>query len=78
MTVSELIDRLRDLEGEGLGECEVRLAFQPNWPLQFEIGGVTEPPMDAEAEGLPVVYIAEGSSITESPYAPRWAFGGAE
>lgn len=36
MQVQELIEMLEQYDGEQ----EVRLAFQPNWPLAFEIGQV--------------------------------------
>lgn len=36
MQVYELIEMLEQYDGEQ----EVRLAFQPNWPLAFEIGNV--------------------------------------
>lgn len=42
MTVQELIDRL-EVCLEDLGpDTEVRLAFQPNYPLAFEIGDVVD------------------------------------
>ena len=37
MTVEELIDLL----GQYDGEQEVRLAFQPSWPLAFNVGQVS-------------------------------------
>jgi hypothetical protein len=65
----------------------VRLAFQPNWPLQFEIGGVATPDDESRATDEPgeepneagsVVYITEGSHPRDdSPYAPKWAFAAA-
>lgn len=78
MTVNELIERLQDIAAAGLGEVEVRLAFQPNWPLQFRIGGIALPEDAAdETPETPVVYLVEGSSIHESPYAPGWVFAAA-
>jgi hypothetical protein len=38
MIVSELIRTLRDMDPE----AEVRLAFQPNFPLSYDIGDVVE------------------------------------
>lgn len=37
MTVSELIQALEDLDAP---DAEIRLAFQPSWPLQYGIGDV--------------------------------------
>ena len=80
MTVNELIERLQDVAEEGLGDREIRLAFQRSWPLQFTVGGIAIPDTDSgEPEGgqdhtPPVVYIAEGSHPDDSPYAPRWVF----
>jgi len=78
MTVAELIEPLQEAADDGLGECEVRLAFQPNWPLQFHVGGIAVPEeSDDEAPETPVVYVVEGTPIHESPYAPSWVFGAA-
>lgn len=38
MTVQELIEILQDMPKGS----EVRLAFQPTWPLQFRVGSVAE------------------------------------
>lgn len=35
LTVNELLDIMQDLADGGQGTDEVRLAFQPSWPLQF-------------------------------------------
>lgn len=84
MTVNELIEQLQEIAEDGYGETDVRLAFQPNWPLQFEVGRVTAPDEAGEGhpdeesaeEPVPVVYIAEGGHPhSGSPYAPGWAFG---
>ncbi len=84
MTVNEMIERLQEAADEGFGDCEVRLAFQPSWPLQFEIGGIATPDDESREMGEPdeesneassVVYITEGSHPRDdSPYAPKWAF----
>jgi heme oxygenase len=55
MTLGELIARLEDLAAEIGDDIEIRMAQQPNWPLEYSIGEV------AEASG--VVYIGEGSQI---------------
>ena len=87
MTLNELIERLQEAAEDGFGESEVRLAFQPKWPLQFEIGGVATPDDESRGGGEPdeepddaskVVYIVEGSHPhDDSPYAPGWAFAAA-
>lgn len=84
MTVNEMIERLQDVAEDGFGECELRLAFQPNWPLQFTIAGITIPDDESRSMGEPdeepddaasVVYLVEGGHPTDdSPYAPAWAF----
>lgn len=87
MTVNELIERLQEVADDGLGEATVRLAFQPSWGLQFNVGGISipdddgnedeeNPGEDADEGADPVVFIFEGSSPHDSPYAPGWAFNG--
>ena len=83
MTVRELIDLL---EGHD-GETEVRLATQPNYPLQSFISGVASL-QDLQDSGeieqgdemlTPeenIVYITEGQQCPDDPYAHRalWGF----
>jgi len=88
MTVNEMIERLQKVAGDGFGECEVRLAFQPSWPLQFTIGGIAVPDDESRGHGeadeepddaASVVYLAEGGHPDgDSPYAPNWAFAAAQ
>ena len=87
MTVNEMIERLHEVAEDGFGECEVRLAFQPNWPLQFTVGGIATPEDESRGMGEPdeepddaasVIYIVEGDHPRDdSPYAPAWAFAAA-
>lgn len=87
MTVNELLERLREAADEGFGECEIRLAFQPTWPLQFTVAGIAAPNDESRAQGEPdeepddaasVVYVVEGGHpADDSPYAPAWAFAAA-
>ena len=74
MTVNEMIERLQELADGGMGDSELRLATQPNWPLQSHVGGIAaqEPEEDDTEPG--VVYICEGSQVYDTPYAPKWAF----
>jgi hypothetical protein len=84
MTVNEMIERLQEVAEDGFGECELRLALQPRWALQFTIGGIAVPDDDSRGMGEPdeepddagkVVYITEGDHPKDdSPYAPAWAF----
>ena len=74
MTVNELVERLQEVADDGLGECEVRLATQPSWPLQYSVGGIATPDDTVEVPETPVIYLVEGNPIHESPYAPDWAF----
>ena len=78
-TVNEMIERLQEVAENGSSDCELRLTFQPSWPLQFTIGGIAEPEEPSSDEepayGAPVVYITEGGHPSDdSPYAPAWAF----
>ena len=83
MTVNEMIERLQEVAEDGFGECELRLAFQPRWALQFEIGGIAVPDGESRGMGEPdeepddaakVVYITEGDHPRDdSPYALDWA-----
>jgi hypothetical protein len=87
MTVNEAIERLTEVAEEGFGECELRLAFQPRWPLQFTIGGIAVPDEESRSAGdsdeeqddaASAVYIVEGEHPRDdSPYAPDWAFAAA-
>ena len=84
MKVNEMIERLQEVAESGFGECEMRLAFQPNWPLQFTVAGIATPDDESRDLGEPdeepddaatVVYIVEGGHpYGDSPYAPAWAF----
>ena len=53
MTVNEMIERLQEAADDGFGECEVRLAFQPNWPLQYTVAGIATPDDESRAQGEP-------------------------
>ena len=37
MTINELIDLLEDLKVDGYGDCEIKGALQPNYPLEAMI-----------------------------------------
>jgi hypothetical protein len=83
MTVNKMIECLQQAAESGYGDCEVRLAFQPHWPLQFTVAGITtpddeadsrEPDEDGDDELQQAVYIVEGRCPSASPYAPKWVF----
>jgi len=88
MTVNKMIERLQEVADDGFGEYEVRLAFQPSWPLQFTVAGIAAPDDESRAMGEPdeepddaasVVYLVEGGHPDDdSPYAPAWAFAAAQ
>lgn len=73
MTVEELIEILEDLEPT----AEVRIAHQPEWPMEYTVGEVVEcGPNDGEEdddadvedddrEGI--VYIGEGTQLGYLP-----------
>lgn len=69
MTVAELMGEL-----EGLPEdAEVRLAFQPNWPLQHTIDGWNGVGRADFEDGTTVIYIAESGQDRDAPYLPKEA-----
>lgn len=41
MTVNELIDELTNLRDNGYGETDVKVAYQPNYPMEVEIDCLT-------------------------------------
>lgn len=66
MTVAMLIKRLTDAieDGDITEEAEVRLATQPNYPLESEADGVaTGADIEADDGDADVVYITEGRQI---------------
>lgn len=91
MKLSQLINELVNLATDLNPECddtdilnaefdvdpEVRLATQPSWPLANNICCVTHLPSPEEStsDQPGIVWIAEGSSCCDSPYAPRAAWG---
>jgi hypothetical protein len=78
--VSRLLAKLQRLEDMGYGDAEVRIAYQPNWPLQTHFGDVVLPgESDDEEEGVAesdevVIYLTTGESVYPSAYAPGYVF----
>lgn len=62
------------LNGEVDVDPEVRIATQPTYPLAHSICCVNHIPCGWDEE-TGIVWIAEGSSCYDSPYAPRAAWG---
>jgi hypothetical protein len=80
MTISELRGLLEELEEEH-GDCEVRLAVQPTWPLNHSIDNVRFVEGDGDPSGTmssnpDAVWIAASHSAPygERPYAPKEAW----
>lgn len=77
-SVKELRDALDQLVEMGMGDSELRLAIQPNYPLQELVGGLwfdeeEQSESDSDSTGA-TVYIVSGGQDHNSPYAPRRAF----
>lgn len=68
MKVVELLEALEGMPQD----AEVRLAHQPNYPLEYRINDVA----DATVDGETIVYIAEGGQVgylpTEAVEALAW------
>lgn len=76
MKVAELIERLNECDPD----AEIRLAYQPSYPLQAHLKGVAVLESDDD-EGFAVshdmVYLVAGSDDYDHPYAPRDVFDNA-
>jgi hypothetical protein len=76
MNIRELIEELQDLieHDETLGDAEVLIATQRNYPLAFATDTIT---LDVTNDQRPLLWIAEeGHPHDLSPYAPRFAWDG--
>ena len=78
-TVADLHAALEQLIENGLGEAELRLAIQRNYPLTELVDGLwfDEEQMNDSEDGeteMPPVFIVSGGGDHDSPYAPREAF----
>jgi hypothetical protein len=74
MTISELIERLEEYQDE-LGDVEVRLMTQSNWPFENGIVGLAsgaeinaaidedDPEDDGDVDDDDLVYIVEGQQL---------------
>lgn len=71
ITVNELIEMLEDVRNMHGGEVPVMLATQPRYPLaHFLDAGCCVQTKD----GKKMLWLREGDSSYEDPYAPRDAF----
>jgi hypothetical protein len=74
MTVEELRDVLSQAVELGLGDNELRFAYQPNYPLQDRVGGVWFNEESSDEDEASVFYLVSGGQDRNCPYAPSAAF----
>ncbi len=63
ITVSEMVDLLAELDPGAV----VRLAINPFFPMSHAFGGVIE---TVDADGTPIVYLAESAEAEQPGYLP--------
>lgn len=74
MTVKELHDLLIELvDDEHFATTEVRMTYQPNWPLQSHIKGVYVPDCNDDPR-TNAIFIVDGGQVYETPYGPKEAW----
>lgn len=78
MTVTELREILEELETNGKGNEEVKLAYQPNWPMEVKLDHVYaqqeyQEEFEDEYKSLKGVYLCQ-SPYGGNDYAPRVVF----
>ena len=90
MTIDELIELAEDAREDLGGDAQVRIAYQPGYPLRAALACVTIPPStdpsdlygpDETAAGQQndgtFLWLATGDlPDRENPYAPGWAWLG--
>jgi len=69
-TVSDLIDQLQQFDPN----AEVRLATRPSWPLEWSLSR-SEPAVEVDLDGQPVVYLVQGRQLGYLPHAARGELG---
>lgn len=78
MTLSELIEQLTMIaEQHPDHDPEVRIAYQPRWPLRASVANVRSLTDDEDEDAKPpVVWLAASNAAPwdESPYAPKSAW----
>jgi hypothetical protein len=70
MTVVELIAELEGCDPD----AEVRLAEQPAWAFEYTIA-TTNPVVEVDLDGEPIVYLGEGQQLGYLPDAVRRELG---
>jgi hypothetical protein len=79
MNIQDLIEALTEL-AEDNPDAEVRIAYQPNYPLAAYVQNVTVVDADDEdedrSESESVIWIAASDTVSHrhSPYAPKSAW----
>lgn len=90
MTIDELIELAKDAREDLGGDAQVRIAYQPGYPLRAALGYVTVPASTSpvglygpdetaagqEHDGTYLWLAAGDLPDSENPYAPRWAWPG--
>ena len=73
MTLSELIIHLTELAESTDSDPEVRIAYQPSWPLRATLSNVT---IAEDCDEREFLWLAAGYSAphNENPYAPGEAW----
>lgn len=69
MTVGQLREMLKGVPASN----EVRLLFQPSYPLQYEVEGIYVDP-DMETGDNDIVYLVQGSAPEDDPYGDPHAW----
>lgn len=74
-TVKALHAVLGQLIENGLGDNELRFAYQANYPLQDWIEGIWyDEEDDSQEDEDKIVYIVSGGQDHDNPYGPKAAF----
>jgi hypothetical protein len=90
LTIDELIELAAEAREDLGGDAQVRIAYQPGWPLRAALQYVTVPPSTDPAElygpgGTAAGQENDGTYLwlatgdvpeRENPYAPEWAWLG--
>lgn len=81
MTIGELLEELQMMAEEHGDDVEVRIAYQPSYPLAADLDAVT---LVKNEQGVhrkdKIVWLAASTSVgySENPYAPSQAWDGSE
>jgi hypothetical protein len=87
MTIDQLIEAATEARDELGGDAEIRIAWQPDYPIRGTLQAVTVPESDdpyEEGESAAgqendghMLWLAAGAvGYGENPYGPAWAWGG--